>query len=296
MKFPISNLPIANFPRCCGPENSKFEIGNWKCRAFTLIEIMVVVAIIGLVAAMGVPSMVKALQKEGMRKAVSDVQDVCFNARQQAIFSKQKISVVFLPQRRPVQRGRRGRRITRIRQGHVGDAARRHQFRDAGHFPAGLRRNRSGRAIFFYPDGTCDEAVIVLAGQRRAGKNHLGLCDRHAGRFRRGQMKLFNRRRQGLSRRPSSRSARNGAKRSRAFSLLEVMIAIATFFLAVFAILGLVSQIARQCAAVAAPAGGRQPGAGRLRRDQHPGGRHLFGQPRRPCSAAPIATTAGRRH
>ena len=47
--------------------------------------LLVVVAIIGLMAAMGVPSIVKALQKEGMRKAVSDVQDVFFSAREQAI-------------------------------------------------------------------------------------------------------------------------------------------------------------------------------------------------------------------
>ena len=38
---------------------------------------MVVVAIIGLIAAMGLPSIIMALQKDGMRKAVSDVQDIC---------------------------------------------------------------------------------------------------------------------------------------------------------------------------------------------------------------------------
>jgi prepilin-type N-terminal cleavage/methylation domain-containing protein len=63
--------------------------------AFTLIEIMIVVAIIGLVAAMGLPSMIMALHKEGLRKAVSDLQDVCSEARAQAIFSNQKMAVVF---------------------------------------------------------------------------------------------------------------------------------------------------------------------------------------------------------
>ena len=64
---------------------------------FTLIEIMVVIAIIGLVAAMGLPNIIKAVQKEGMRKALSDVQEVCFKARERAIISKQKTAVVIHP-------------------------------------------------------------------------------------------------------------------------------------------------------------------------------------------------------
>ena len=46
---------------------------------FTLVEMMVVVAILGLVAAVGLPSISRALRKEGMRKALSDVQDVFFS-------------------------------------------------------------------------------------------------------------------------------------------------------------------------------------------------------------------------
>ncbi|HXR05695.1 MAG TPA: type II secretion system protein, partial [Candidatus Acidoferrum sp.] len=41
--------------------------------AFTLIEILVVVGIIGLTLTMGVPAFVRALHKEGMRKAESDL-------------------------------------------------------------------------------------------------------------------------------------------------------------------------------------------------------------------------------
>ena len=76
--------------------------GTWQMmpRAFTLIEVMVVVAIIGLVAAMGMPSIMKALQKEGMRKAESDVLDVCAAARAKAILSGQTVGVVFKPAER----------------------------------------------------------------------------------------------------------------------------------------------------------------------------------------------------
>jgi type II secretion system protein H len=67
---------------------------------FTLIEIMVVVCIIGLIAAMSVPSIMSSVQKEGMRKAVSDVQDVCAEARAQAIFLHKPMAVVFHPAER----------------------------------------------------------------------------------------------------------------------------------------------------------------------------------------------------
>lgn len=66
-------------------------------RAFTLIEIMIVVAIIGLIAAMGVPSILQTFRKEGMRKAVSDVQQLLGDARARAIFSERNIQVVFHP-------------------------------------------------------------------------------------------------------------------------------------------------------------------------------------------------------
>ena len=70
--------------------------------AFTLIEIMIVVAILGLVAAMGVPSILQSLRKDGMRKAVSDVKDALDNARSRAIFSGQNTEVVFHPLERSI--------------------------------------------------------------------------------------------------------------------------------------------------------------------------------------------------
>src|SRR2546423_4519767 len=53
--------------------------------AFTLIEIMVVIAIMAIIMGMTVPFAYKALKKEGMGQAVSEVVEVCSHARARAI-------------------------------------------------------------------------------------------------------------------------------------------------------------------------------------------------------------------
>lgn len=54
-------------------------------RAFTLIEIMIVIGVVGLVMAWGLPAIFRSLKKEGMRKAVSEIMEGCSHARAQAI-------------------------------------------------------------------------------------------------------------------------------------------------------------------------------------------------------------------
>jgi prepilin-type N-terminal cleavage/methylation domain-containing protein len=54
-------------------------------RAFTLIELMVVIGLVAIIIAAGVPPFARALRKEGIRKAVSDVVEGCSHARAQAI-------------------------------------------------------------------------------------------------------------------------------------------------------------------------------------------------------------------
>jgi type II secretory pathway pseudopilin PulG len=61
---------------------------------------MIVVAIMGLIAAMAVPSIYQISKKEGMRRAISDLKDVCSNARAQAIFNGRPVSVKFYPTER----------------------------------------------------------------------------------------------------------------------------------------------------------------------------------------------------
>ena len=61
--------------------------------AFTLIEVMVVVGLLGIIAAIGIPSIANVLQKEGMRKAMAEFVEACSEARAEAIL-KQKTAVL----------------------------------------------------------------------------------------------------------------------------------------------------------------------------------------------------------
>ncbi len=121
---------------------------------------MVVVGIIGLVAAMGMPAILKAVQKEGMRKALSDITDVCASARAKAIFSNQKVAVVFHP-------------ADRAFSVEGGGASGSGVLVSSSALPAGvdfamLDINQQDclpleRAIVsFFPNGTSDEMTLVL--------------------------------------------------------------------------------------------------------------------------------------
>ena len=67
---------------------------------FTLIELMMVVAIIGLMVASGVPAILSITREAPLRKAVNDVKEICGRARAQAILQGQTMTVVFHPRLR----------------------------------------------------------------------------------------------------------------------------------------------------------------------------------------------------
>src|SRR5262245_36103943 len=68
--------------------NRRSSIADRRCLdAFTLIELMVVVAILAVVMTMAIPSIYQTLHKDSLRAAVSDVMEMCSHARAYAIRS-----------------------------------------------------------------------------------------------------------------------------------------------------------------------------------------------------------------
>lgn len=179
MKLPIANCQLPIEPDAAAQLNRQSQIANRKFRrAFTLMEIMIVVAIIGLIMAMGLPSIIKVLQKEGMRKAVSDLTDVCAAARAKAIISQHTVAVVFHP----------GEKSFAVDGGGPGQGS---TYIAAAKLPDGvdfamldINQQDFGGAewarVQFFPNGTCDEMTVVLHDRGDWRKISLEFATGHA--------------------------------------------------------------------------------------------------------------------
>jgi prepilin-type N-terminal cleavage/methylation domain-containing protein len=162
-KFTIYDLRFAIAKR--RPKNSATENPK-SIRAFTLIEVMMVAAIIGLIAAMGVPSILSAFHEEPMRKAVNDSLEILSHARAQAILHGQITTVDFHPLNREIAfngGADSSAPSTRIGAKPVNSA----QFDNTIGIEALdinlLEYKDSDEArVRFFPNGTSDEMTLVL--------------------------------------------------------------------------------------------------------------------------------------
>lgn len=122
-------------------------------RAFTLIEIMIVVAIMGMILAAGIPSLYHLFHKEGFRKTLADVVEVCDAARRDAILHDKVSEVVFHPQDGTFEGGGRS--------GKIENAA-------IWMLDVNLLEYKDAETarIRFFPNGTSDEMTLILESDK----------------------------------------------------------------------------------------------------------------------------------
>jgi type II secretion system protein H len=134
------------------PENTR------ACGAFTLIEIMVVVAIMGIILAAGVPSLYGFLHKAGLRKTTSDIVDTCQSARAMAILTGQQTEMVFHPREGTCEAAAAG--------GGYGTWAHSAKIENCTieMLDVNLQECKEFDSVKvrFFPNGTCDEMTLVL--------------------------------------------------------------------------------------------------------------------------------------
>jgi prepilin-type N-terminal cleavage/methylation domain-containing protein len=150
--------------------------GKRSAGGFTLIEIMIVLAIIMIIMTMGVPSVLRGLTRDDLSRAVNDTVEGCKTARDRAILqgipyefvlsSEGQMMVNSLP---PV----RGEALIPDVQGGTARAIPagpyagfpRHLAEDVAIQEVGVnfitQMNAPDARVRFFPNGTCDEFTVV---------------------------------------------------------------------------------------------------------------------------------------
>jgi len=145
-------------------------------RAFTLIEVMVVVGIMAIMLTMGVPIVYKTLHKPPLTKALSDVVDVCSAARARAILQGQPTCVVFHPQQGSFEVSGGSAKaapvndtggVVQVRApgstyAQSGQIDKEHVAIDMLDVNLSEYREADEARVYFYPNGMCDEMTLIL--------------------------------------------------------------------------------------------------------------------------------------
>jgi type II secretion system protein H len=130
-------------------------------RAFTLIEIMVVVAIMGIILAAGIPSLYGFMHKAGLRKTTNDIVETCQSARSVAILTGSPTELVFHPKEGTCEASGGG--------GGYGSWAHSAKIEDCTIEMLDVNleecKDYATVKVRFFPNGTCDEMTLVLRSQ-----------------------------------------------------------------------------------------------------------------------------------
>lgn len=146
-------------------------------RAFTLLELMIVIAIMGIILTMGVPIVYRMRHEAPLRRGVKDIVEVCSHARAMAILQSKAVCVVFHPREMTfgISGGSPSPKTNPA--GEVSEAA----FLPPPSTSAGTSGRFSEQIaiemldvdlseykdadevkVWFYPNGVCDELTIIL--------------------------------------------------------------------------------------------------------------------------------------
>ncbi|MCX8157402.1 MAG: prepilin-type N-terminal cleavage/methylation domain-containing protein [Verrucomicrobiae bacterium] len=123
--------------------------------AFTLVELMIVVAIMGLVVGIGIPAIFRAAEKDALRATVTAMMEACQAARAQAILSGQTQTLMLRPRERAFEAPGKGSFVVPQ---NVGIDALEVNFVDVREF--------DHAPVRFYPNGTSDEFTVVFSSAR----------------------------------------------------------------------------------------------------------------------------------
>jgi prepilin-type N-terminal cleavage/methylation domain-containing protein len=162
---------------------SRFKFGVSGCvrRGFTLLEMMIVVAIVGIIATMGLPAIYHAMSRDSIGKAENAILDACNQARAQAILNGGVTELRFHPLERRMEVAGGSSASADSTSTSVSEEVQ-HNATVSGGLSATLPedvviemldvnlieyKDAEEAKVRFYPNGVCDEMTIVL----RSGKN-----------------------------------------------------------------------------------------------------------------------------